>query len=165
MAFDAFLEIENVPGESTDKGHGDWIEILSFSHGLAQMSSGSRSSGGGGGAERCDHSDFSVIKALDKASPKLALACCKGEDVGKVTLELCRATGDKQTYMKYVMEGVLVSSVRPGGSAQGGEKLPLEEVAFNYSKITWTYTETDHKTGAAKGDVETNWDLNENTGG
>jgi len=165
MAFDAFVEIENIPGESTDDAHADWIEILSFSHGVSQMSSGSRSSGGGGGAERCDHQDFSIVKSLDKASAKLNLACCKGEDVGKVTVELCRAGGDKLCYMKYVMEGVIVTSVRPGGSSQGGEALPLEEVTFNYGKVTWTYTETDHATGAAKGDVESFWDQNNNTGG
>lgn len=165
MAFDAFLEIAEIPGESTDDAHADWIEILSFSHGLSQRSSGSRSSGGGAAGERCDHDPFVVVKSLDKASAKLNLACCNGQDVGDVTLELCRASKDKQPYMKYVMEGVIVSSVRPGGSSSGAEAIPVEEVAFNYGKITWTYTETDHKTGAAKGDVETNWDLNNNTGG
>jgi type VI secretion system secreted protein Hcp len=165
MAFDAFLEIKEIPGESTDDAHTDWIEVLSFSHGLSQQSSGSRSSAGGGAAERCNHDDFTIVKALDKASAKLNLACCNGQDVGDVTIELCRAAKDKQTYMKYVMEGVIVTNVRPGGSAQGGEALPLEEVSFNYGKITWTYTETDHKTGAAKGDVETWWDQSNNTGG
>jgi hypothetical protein len=34
MAFDAFLKIDGIPGESTDDKHKDWIEILSFAHGL-----------------------------------------------------------------------------------------------------------------------------------
>lgn len=165
MAFDAFLKIDTIPGESSDDKHKDWIEILSFSHGVSQMSSGSVSSGGSRSAQRCDHADFSIVKSLDKASAKLNLACCNGEHVPTVQVELCRAGGDKQRYMLYKMEDVMVSSVRPGGSSGGGESLPMEEVTFSYGKIEWTYTETDHKTGAKKGDVKAHWDLHTNKGG
>ena len=165
MAFDSFLKIDGIPGESSDDKHKDWIEILSYSHGLSQPGSGTVSSGGSRTAERCDHQDFSIVKTLDKASPKLALTCCNGRHIKEVTLELCRAAGDKQKYMEYRIADVIVSGVRPGGSAGGGEALPLEEVTFNYGKIEWTYTETDHKTGEPKGDIATHWDLVANTGG
>ncbi len=165
MAFDCFLKIDGVDGESSDDKHADWIELLSFSHGVSQSSSGAASSGGGRSAERCDHQDFSVVKTLDKASPKLSLFCCNGTHIASVKMELCRAGGDKQKYMEFAMSDVIVASVRPGGSAEGGEALPLEEVSFNYGKIEWTYTETDHKTGKPKGDVKANWDLTTNKGG
>jgi type VI secretion system secreted protein Hcp len=165
MAFDAFLKIDGIDGESDDDKHQKWVEILSFSHGLSQPSTGSRSSGGAATAERVNHQDFSVVKTLDKASAKLALACCKGTHIKEVKLELCRAADDKAKYMEYKMSDVIISSVRPGGSAQGGETLPLEEVSFNYGKIEWTYTETDHKTGKPKGDVKANWDCVANKGG
>jgi type VI secretion system secreted protein Hcp len=163
--FDAFLKIETIPGESSDSKHANWIEVLSYSHVVSQLSSGSASSGGARSSSRCDHADFSVVKTLDKASPLLNLACCNGEHIKKVDLHLSRATGDKQVYMKYEMEDVIVSSVRPGGSSKGGEPLPLEEVSFNYGKISWTYTETDHKSGKAKGDIKKFWDLTTNKGG
>jgi type VI secretion system secreted protein Hcp len=165
MAFDAFLKIDGVPGESTDDKHKDWIEVLSFNAGVAQPSSGARSSGGAITSERADFDDFSITKSLDKSSPKLVSSLCKGEHIKEIKLALCRATGDKQQYMEYKLEDCLVSSVRPGGSAGGGESLPIEEVSFNYGKITWTYTETDHKTGKPKGDVATHWSLVENKGG
>lgn len=165
MAFDCFLKIDGVPGESTDDKHKDWIELLSFSHGLSQTGSGAASSGGGRSAERCDHQDFSVVKTVDKASPKLALFCCNGTHIASIKVELCRAAGDKQKYMGYDLSEVIVSSVRLGGSSQGGEALPLEEISFNYGKIEWIYTETDHKTGKPKGDVKTHWDLTINKGG
>ena len=164
MAFDCFLKIDGLPGECTDDKHKDWIEDPSYSPGVSQPASGSRSSGGARSAERCDHQDFSVVKSLDKASPKLNLFCCNGTHIKEVKVALCRATGDKQKYQEYVMSDVIISSVRPGGTAQGGEALPLEEVSFNYGKIEWVYTETDHKTGKAKGDVKTNWDLVSNKG-
>ena len=159
MAFDCFLKIEGVEGESTDAEHGEWIEVLSFSHGLSQPSSGSVSSGGSLSAERCDHQDFSIVKTLDKASPKLNIFCCNGKEVDEVRMELCRAGGDKQTYMEYIMTKAIVSSVRPGGSAQGGEALPLEEVSFKYRKIEWIYTPE------SEGAIPANWDLETNSGG
>jgi len=164
MAFDCFLKVDGVPGESTDDKHKGWIELLSYSHGVSQPGSGAASSGGARSAERCDHQDFSIVHTLDKASPKLSLYCCNGKHLKEVVMELCRATGNKQKYMEYKLSDVIVSSVRPGGSAQGGEALPLEEVSFNYGKIEWTYTETDHKSGEAKGDVKANWDLTANKG-
>jgi type VI secretion system secreted protein Hcp len=165
MAFDAFIKIDGIPGESTDDKHKDWIEILSFSHGVSQPRSGSVSSGGSRSSQRTDHSDFSVIHALDKASPKLNLFCSNGDHIKEITVELCRAGGDKQKYMEWKLEDVIVTSVRPGGSSSGEESLPLEEISFAYGKITWTYTETDHKTGKAKGNVSANWDLHGNKGG
>jgi type VI secretion system secreted protein Hcp len=165
MAFDCFLKIDGIPGESTDDKHKDWIEILSYSHGLDQPSSGAQSTGGARSAERVNIHDFSIVKILDKASPKLALFCCKGEHIKKIKMELCRATGDKTKYMEYSFEDVIVSGVRPGGSAKGGETLPMEEVTFNFGKIEWTYTATDHKTGKPSGDVKAHWDLTANKGG
>jgi type VI secretion system secreted protein Hcp len=165
MAFDAFLYIKTIPGESSDAAHANWIEVLSFNHGVAQAASGSPSDRGGRSAERCNHQDFSIVHALDKASAPIALACCNGEHIAEVSVELCRAAGDKLPYMKWKMEDVLITSVSPGGASRGGETVPMESVTFNYGKITWTYTESDHKTGKKTGQVEKWWNLVENTGG
>ncbi len=167
MAFDAFLKIDGIPGESTDAKHKDWIEVLSYGWTVRQDASvsASKSTGGARTSGRTDHSDFVMSKALDKASPKLFLHVCNGKHIPKVELHLNRATGDKQVYMKYVMEDCIVSSFQTGGSAQGGDAVPTESISFNYGKITLTYTETDHKTGKPGGNVEANWSLVENKGG
>ncbi len=75
MPFDAFLKIATVPGESTDDKHKEWIEVLSYSWGVSQMLGGSASSTGSHAGQRADFSAFSVVHSLDKASPKLFLAC------------------------------------------------------------------------------------------
>ncbi len=161
MAFDAFLKIDGIPGESTDDKHSEWIEILSFNHGITQPISVTRSSAGGATAERADHQDFSITKFLDKASPKLALHCCDGTHIGEVKLELCRAGGDKLKYMEYKMSNVIVSSFSPSGSP-GAEDLPVEQVAFNYGKIEWTYTQQKRADGSGGGNVAHGWDLQKN---
>ncbi|HHJ18392.1 MAG TPA: Hcp1 family type VI secretion system effector, partial [Gammaproteobacteria bacterium] len=40
MSFDMYMKIEGIPGESTDDAHTDWMELLSYGHGLSQAVSG-----------------------------------------------------------------------------------------------------------------------------
>jgi type VI secretion system secreted protein Hcp len=160
MSFDAFLKIDGVPGESTDKKHKDWIEILSYSFGLSQSASGSRSTAGAASSQRVDFSDFSIMKAVDKATNKILDQAAKGAHIKNVTLELCRATGDKNKYFEVILGDVLISSVSMTGSS--GADLPSEQVAFNYGSIKSTYTVLDHATGASKGNVPFGWSLMEN---
>ena len=91
MAFDAFIKIDGIEGESTDDKHPGWIEILSFGSGHSQNVSKTASSAGGASAERADFHDFAFEKFLDQATPKLALACASGEHIDTVRVELCRA--------------------------------------------------------------------------
>jgi type VI secretion system secreted protein Hcp len=162
MAFDTYLKIDGVPGESTDDKHKDWIEILSYSHGLSQPSSATSSSVGGATTERVNHQDFSVVKLLDKSSPKLYELCCTGKHIPKVSIEMCRAGGDKLKYMEVVMEQVIISAVNPTGASQGNDAFPSEAVSFNYGKIKWTYTQQKRADGSGGGNVTGGWDLTAN---
>lgn len=159
MAFDAFLKVDGVPGESLDDKHKDWIELTSFSHGLLQPASASASNAGGATAERVQHEDFVIAHLIDKASPKLAEACCTGKHFKEVIISVCRAGGDKQKYLEIKMEQVLVSSISMGGA--GGD-FPSETVAFNYGKIKWTYTQQKRTDGTGGGNVSAGWDLTTN---
>ena len=159
MAFDTFLKIDGIEGESTDDKHKGWIEILSYSWGESQMVSRTASSSGGGTSARVDMQDLSVVKTLDKASPLICLACAEGKHIKEVTLELCRAGGDKMPYMEYKMSNVIVSSVSVGGGG-GGE--PTESLTFNYGKIQWTYTQQKRADGSPGGKVPAGWDLEAN---
>jgi type VI secretion system secreted protein Hcp len=158
MAFDAFLKISTVPGESTDDKHKDWIELLSYSHGVNQPKS-VVSSAGSMSSQRADFHDFTITKVVDKASPKLMAACASGEHFSEVNVEICRAGGDKQKYMEYKLTDVITTSFRPGGQSSDSETLPTEVVAFSYGKIEMTYTQTDKATGKAAGQVPAGWDL------
>ena len=115
-----------------------------------------------------DEMDFNIhfIADEDPNSPSGFRALHGEPEVRENIRELCAikhyAKGRK--YMEYVLNDVIVSSVRPGGSSEGGEALPLEEASFNYGKIEFIYTQTDHKTGKPKGDVKAHWDLVANKG-
>jgi len=162
MAFDAFLKIDGIAGESTDDRHKDWIELLSYNYSVSQRPSASASTSGGASAERASFTDFTVVKALDKASPKLFEACATGKHIPSVTVELCRAGGDKLKYMEYKLSNVIISSNRPGGASHAGETLPLEEVAFNFGKIELVYTQQKRADGSGGGQVAAGWNLETN---
>ncbi len=162
MAFDTFLKIDGIPGESKDEAHSDWIEVLSFNHGMTQPASAVASSAGGATSGRIDMGDFSVAKHLDKATPKLAEACCTGKHIPSVIVEVCRAGGSKVKYMEYKMTNAIVSSISAGGAANGGDEVPVEQVSFNFGKIEWTYTQQKRSDGSGGGNVSAGWDLEKN---
>lgn len=161
MSVDMFCKIEGVDGESTDDKHKDWIEILSYGHGVSQPVSGASRTGGRTGG-RADFQDFTITKTLDKATPDLNLKCCNGAHIPKIEIELCLATEDKHVFMKYELEDVIVSSVSPGGSS--GEVRPMESVSFAYGRIKWEYTPIDQK-GKPGAAVDRTWILEENKQG
>jgi len=159
MATDNFLKIEGIKGESTDDKHKDWIEVMSYDWGVSQNASAAGVSATSSAAgERANFQDFSITKQMDKSSPLLMKACAKGDPIKEVTLELCRAAGNKSIYMEYRLEKVIISSVSTGGGG-GGEA--TEAVTFNYGKITQTYTPFD-RDGIAQGRVPAGWDLTKN---
>ena len=160
MAFDAFLKIDGIPGESSDDKHKEWIEIVSFTHSMDQPASATASSAGGATAERVNHGTFNITHLLDKASPKLYDAVCTGKHIKDVTLELCRSGGDKMKYMEVKLEQVLISRVAPYGSA--GDGFPTETLSLSYGKIKWTYTQQKRADGVGGGNVSAGWDLTAN---
>ena len=162
MAFDAFIKIDGIPGESSDDKHKEWIEVLSFKHQIEQPASSTASSVGGATAERVNHGSFIIMHNLDKATPKLLEACCTGKHIKEATIELCRAGGDKLKYMEIKLEQVLISSVMDNGSSTGESGFPSETVALSYGKIKWTYTQQKREDGSAGGNVSAGWDLTAN---
>jgi type VI secretion system secreted protein Hcp len=163
MAFDAFMKIDGIEGESTDDKHSGWIEITSFDTGVTQRSSATASSVGGASSERADFNDFVIAKELDKATPKLALACAAGTHINNIVIEICRA-GDKPVkFMEYKMTNCIISNVSESGSAGGGEgSFPKESVSIDYGKITWNYVQQKRAGGGAAGNIMCGWDLEKN---
>lgn len=163
MSFNAYLKIENIDGESTEEKHKDWIEILSYSQGVSQpgtaLGGGGGGGGGGGRAERPVFTDFSVGKKLDKATPKLMLACASGQHLSSATLELTRGSGERQqVFMQYKMSDIIISKVEDSG--QSGDDLPTESLSLNFAKIEWKYSlfSADGQTQS----ISTGWDLKKN---
>ena len=159
--FDAFLQLDGVPGESTDDKHKDWIELVSYGHDMTQPVSSTRISAGGASTGRTQHGDFAVSKFVDKASPKLYEAVSNGKHFGKAKIEVCRAGAPQVKYLEIALEEVMISNVslQSNGHSKEGQDLPTESVHLNYGKIEWTYTQQKRKDGSGGGNVTAKYDL------
>ena len=159
-SFDAYLQIEGIPGEATESKHKDWIELTSVQHGVTQPISSTKGSAGGGATGRSVHGPFVITKFLDKATPKLFEAVSSGKHFKKVQIDVCRAGGDKVKYYEVKMEEVLISNVTTSGHG-GSDELPSESVSFDYGKIEWTYTQQKRADGTGGGNVAAKWSVTE----
>ena len=151
MAFDAFLKIEGIEGESTDKTHPGEIEVSSFSWGVSNPTS--VGSGGGGGSGKAVVQDFSFSMQTSKASPNLMLACATGKHLPQASLTLRRGGFE---FVKIRLADCLVSSYSLGGDNTGESSdpnSPHDSMSITFVKIDFLYTV--QRTGET---VETSFD-------
>ncbi len=161
MGFDAYMKIAGVDGESVSKGFEKWIDILSFHWGVTQ--SGTFSSGSGGTGGKCNVSDYSVVKKIDAATATIFMHCCTGEHFPCVEVVLRKAggKGGHVDFLKYKFTDVIIGSVRPGGSSQGADDIPLEEVSLSAAKAEFDYT-IQSATGGKGASYHGGWDIAKN---
>jgi len=145
---DYFLKIDGIPGESGDSKHKDEIQVLSFSFGESQA--GTMAFGGGGGAGKVQMQDFHFMMNVNKASPKLFLACANGEHIKTAVLTARKAGKDQQDYLKVNFKDLLVSQFQTNGDANANS-LPVDSISLNFSEIEIEYKiqNVDGSLGAA----------------
>lgn len=158
MAVDYFLKLDGIQGESHDSKHKDEIDLLSWSWGASQT--GTFAGGGGGGAGKVNMQDFHFVMKVNKATPKLILACASGDHIKSAILTCRKAGKDQQEFLKYTFSDVLVSSYQTGGSGSGDE-LPSEQVSLNYAKMEIEYKE-QKADGTLSGGIKSGWNLKQN---
>ena len=154
MAADMFMKIDTVDGEAQDTKHKKEIDVLSWSWGMSNA--GSAHAGGGAGAGKVNVQDLTFTKWVDKATPKLALACCSGKHFKDATLVVRKAGEKPVEYLKIKMDKVFISSISTGGS--GGEDRLTENVTLNFSKVSLDYIPQDDK-GASGTAIPMIWDI------
>jgi type VI secretion system secreted protein Hcp len=137
MAVDFFLKIDGIPGESHDSKHKDEIDVLSWNWGA--NNTGTMAGGGGGGAGKVSMHDFHFTMKMNKATPKLMLACATGEHIKKAVMIARKAGKEQQEYMKIVLSDFLVANYQTGGSSEE----PIESISINFAKIEMEYKPQD----------------------
>ena len=137
-AVDMFLQLDGVPGESTDSAHASQIEVVAWSWG---MSNASTNTGSGQSTGRVKIQELAVVKYVDKASPALMLGCSKGTHYPRAILSMRKAGAQKATdhFMVITLEDVVVTGVSSGGS--GGENRFTENATLAFNKVRVDYWE------------------------
>jgi type VI secretion system secreted protein Hcp len=137
---DYYLKIDTIEGETDAVGFEKQMQIESFSFGASNA--GSAVQGRGLGAGKVSLQDFNFVVQNGKASPQLFLACAKGNHIPQAILS-CRKTGgdgNPYTYTKVTFGDIVISSFHTGGS-NGSSILPMEQISFNFTRITFDYYE------------------------
>jgi type VI secretion system secreted protein Hcp len=149
---------DTIQGECQLTDYANKIEILSYSHGVAQQITGDqsnqkRTSG------KPNHQDFTVTKYVDLASCGLIDSCNQAKVIPTVKITVGQnEAGSVIPFMVYQLTNALISSVSVGG---GGGGKPQETVTFNYTSINWAYKQqinnvSDSGTNSAKWSLATN---------
>ncbi len=157
-ATDYFLKIDGIEGESHDDKHKGEIDLQSWSWGETQ--SGTSAGGGGAGAGKVSMQDFHFVMTVNKATPKLILACASGQHIKDGILTCRKAGGQQEEFLKYTFSDLLISSYQTGGSG-GSDIVPTEQISFNYSKMEVEYKE-QKADGTLGGAIKAGWDLKAN---
>ena len=154
----AYIKFDGIDGEATDKDHKGWTDLAAFSQLITKPGQGT-----GATRRRGDVvlEDLHCTKELDKSSPKIAEAVCKGKVFPKVEIHLTASYTDsgRVTYYAYELKNVQVVSYDISGSGQADD-VPMENFSLNFEEIKVTYTEND-SAGKKKGNVEYTWKVQE----
>jgi len=153
-----FLKIDGIEGESQDNTHKGEIEIETWS--WSENQTDRSSNGGGGGAGKIQMQDFQFTMRMNKASPKLLLACASGEHLKKATLTGRIAGKEAQEFLQIGFTDIVVSFFQTGVSS-GGSLLPEDHVSLHFSTIQYQYR-ARKADGSLDNLIQVGWDLKQN---
>jgi type VI secretion system secreted protein Hcp len=150
---------KDIPGESLDSDHKDWVEVNSWVQGIRQPVSPTPSTSGSHGTERCEHSPMYFSKDLDKASVYLYEACSAAYAYD-VEIQFFRATGTVRTnYMTIKLTNAIIANIDSSVQSSG---MPSESFTIKYAKITWEHKGSKADGSANVGRDSGGWDLSTN---
>lgn len=152
---DYFLKLEGIDGESTDDKHSGAIEIQSFSWGVSQSGSYHRFSGSAASG-KVTMSDITIMKSVDKSSPKLFMASAQGEQIKQATLTARKSSSDSSDFYTIKLQDVMVSSFYTSTNNNSGA--PVETVKLSFSKIEFEY-QPQNADGTSGAKISAGWDL------
>src|SRR6266571_4748915 len=118
MAYDVFMKIDAIPGESTDDKYNDWIEVLSFSWGAEAL----------GGGTNIAAQDFNFVVKIDKSSPLLFKYFSTASKIENAIIAVRKAgKGQQELFMEYKLKDVIITSFSP--STRGESSSPQPHLA------------------------------------
>jgi type VI secretion system Hcp family effector len=132
-AADYYLKIKGIDGEAADRS----IALTGYAWdsradvGRFTEYTAPREAASGMASGRRMHKPLTIVKEVDKASPKLMEACAKGTHLGDVEVW---SREDGQTTLRYTLQDAIISSYSISGPSESSPR-PVESVSFSYAQI------------------------------
>jgi len=131
----------NIEGSIAASGHEGAVGLVGFNH-LVDVPFDQKTGQLGGVPQ---HHYFAVTKAVDKSSVKLYQALLTGEKLSDVTIQFYRISGEgaEERYYTILLTNASIVSIESSlpKNLEDAEVFiaPMEEVAFVYKNIAWTW--------------------------
>jgi type VI secretion system secreted protein Hcp len=130
-AVDTFLKIGDIKGESTDIGHKDEIEILSWSWGASTGTARTRR----GLLPAACIQDLSLMKLIDSATPPVILNSVTGVVTPEAVLTMRKAGESPLEFLILRMSNVRVVSYQISASSE----VPVESLVLHFESMRGEY--------------------------
>lgn len=152
MGIQGYLKIDDIQGESQRADHEEEIDFYGLHWEVKQQSSSSVGHGRSRG--RADVSGITLWKALDAASPYLALAAMQGKSIPEAVASVRKDSGDAHLdYLKITMTNCMISAVEFLNHDEEpddvNDQIIHEKITITCEKINVIYTvqADDHSAG------------------
>lgn len=150
---DYFLKIDGIEGEARDEKHKGEIEIATFKWG--ESNKGMQ----GGSGSRVAMQEFEFTTRVNKASPKLFVACAEGKAFKKAVLSCRKGSGDgQQNYLVWTLENVRVGTYAQTAGDSEETVVPQETFALTFDIIKMEYKATKPEDNTLDGAIGEGWD-------
>jgi type VI secretion system secreted protein Hcp len=104
--------------------------------------------------------DFHFTMRVNKASPKLFLACANGMRIKNAILTVRRSGGNPVEFLKWTLTDITVASYETGAGVLSSEP-PTDQVSLRFTKIETEYTPVKPD-GSLGVPIKEGWDLTAN---
>jgi type VI secretion system secreted protein Hcp len=131
-----FIKFEGIDGESRDKDHDTWSDIIAFNQGMEAPGE----LGGYRRSAKLRVDNLKIIKLVDKATCPLMEGIFTNKTFPTVEIHITRSytNQSRKTYLAIKLRNVIVTAYNLHGVSQSDE-VPREEISLAFTEIDVSY--------------------------
>jgi type VI secretion system secreted protein Hcp len=143
-AEEIFLRLDGIVGGATAAGHQNEIVVSSYSQAFSNTAGAVTGGGGSAGKVKCG--EITVMKNIDKSSPKLIGAVVTGSHIatGDIKFDSSGRNGNLVESYHVALTDVVVTDIAQMDHTPEGV---MEQVTLSATKFTFTFTPTTNAGG------------------
>lgn len=150
---DYFLHLDGIPGDCQEPGYQGQIAVVNWSWKQESHEQDARP----GQLPPLEPQPLVVSKRIDKATPKLMLACSRREILSFATLTCLRSGEARSLLLRVAMSEVRVTDYQITAPPPDNE--PTEIVGISFERVEFETTELRPFDGSIVGMIRAGWNL------
>lgn len=155
-----FMKINDIPGDSPETNHKDWIVLTGVNWGVQRVVDMADLGSNQRGHANSNFNKIEVTTELGRATPKLMLSVANGTIRNQIFIHQCRSGDAADEGLKPYLITILYNTQIDSYSVSCGEdSVPTETWTLAYNRIQWDYHKTNQANMKLEKDGEFKWDL------